>query len=100
MLMICLTNISSDLKTLLDIIRAKLKGEVHQDDKTMVMERTIALVAGLPDHSRTQETLTNSFIGKLWDSLDHPPLVYMGEEYKWRRPDGSFNVSCALVSDH
>jgi linoleate 10R-lipoxygenase len=56
------------------------------------MERTIALVAGLPNHSRTQETLTNSFIGQLWDSLDHPPLLNMGDEYKWRRPDGSFNV--------
>ena len=73
-------------------MRAKAKGEIHQDDKTMIMERTIQLVAGLPDHSRTQETLTNSFIGKLWDSLDHPPLIYMGDEYKWRRPDGAFNV--------
>lgn len=81
-----------DLKTLLDIIKAKAKGEVHQDDKTMLMERTIQLVAGLPSHSRTQETLTNSFIDKLWDSLDHPPLLYMGDEFKWRRPDGSFNV--------
>lgn len=65
----------------------------------MLMERTIKLVASLPNHSRTQETLTNSFIGKLWDSLDHPPLLYMGDEYKWRRPDGSFNVRPPLHFD-
>lgn len=59
----------------------------------MIMERTIKLVAGLPDHSKTQEILTNSFIDKLWYSLEHPPLIYVGPESKYRRPDGAFNVS-------
>jgi linoleate 10R-lipoxygenase len=59
----------------------------------MLMERTIQLVAGLPDHSKTQEILTNSFIDKLWYSLEHPPLIYVGSESKYRRPDGAFNVS-------
>jgi hypothetical protein len=61
----------------------------------MLMERTIQLVAGLPDHSKTQEILTNSFIDKLWNSLEHPPLIYVGPESKYRRPDGAFNVSCS-----
>lgn len=59
----------------------------------MLMERTIQLVAGLPDYSKTREVLTNSFIDKLWNSLDHPPLLYMGDQFKWRNPDGSNNVS-------
>jgi linoleate 10R-lipoxygenase len=59
----------------------------------MIMERTIQLVAALPNHSRTQEKLTNSFIDKLWNSLDHPPLLYIGPESKYRRPDGAYNVS-------
>lgn len=84
---------AKEIKTLIDIIIAKLKGETQQDDKTMIMERTIQLVAGLPDHSRTQEILTNSFIDKLWNSLDHPPLLYVGPESKYRRPDGWGNVS-------
>lgn len=87
-----------DLKTLKDIIATKLKGETQSDDKTMIMERTIALVAGLPNHSKTQETLTNSFIDKLWNSLDHPPLLYMGDSFKWRNPDGSNNVSWQSMS--
>lgn len=82
----------ADLKTLRDIITAKLKGETLQDDKTMLMERTIQLVATMPDKSKRQEVLTNSFIDQLWNSLDHPPLLYMGDEFKWRQPDGSNNV--------
>lgn len=59
----------------------------------MIMERIIQIVAGLPNHSKTREALTNDFIDQLWNSLDHPPLLYMGDKFKWRQPDGSFNVS-------
>ncbi|KAL6853115.1 hypothetical protein ACO1O0_007668 [Amphichorda felina] len=81
----------NDIKTLIEIVTAKVRGETLQDDKTMIMERTIQIVAGLPDHSKTQEILTNSFIDKLWNSLDHPPLIYVGPDSKYRRPDGSGN---------
>ncbi|KAI9147556.1 Linoleate 10R-lipoxygenase [Paramyrothecium foliicola] len=81
----------ADLKTVLEIVAAKVKGETQQDDKTMIMERTIQLVADLPSHSKTQEILTNDFINKLWTSLDHPPLLYMGNQFKYRQPDGSYN---------
>ncbi|KJZ74142.1 hypothetical protein HIM_06373 [Hirsutella minnesotensis 3608] len=80
-----------DLRTLTDMVVAKLKGETLVDDKTMLMERTIQLVASLPDHSARQEVLTNVFLTKLWDSLDHPPLLYMGDEFRYRLPDGSNN---------
>ncbi|KAK9441774.1 heme peroxidase [Metarhizium brunneum] len=80
-----------DLKTLRDIVKAKLKRETQQDDKTMIMERTIQLVSTMPNKSKRQEILTNSFIDTLWNSLDHPPLLYMGDEYKYRQPDGSNN---------
>ncbi|KAG6011007.1 hypothetical protein E4U21_000038 [Claviceps maximensis] len=80
-----------DLKTLKDIITAKIKRETLQNDKTMIMERTIQLVATMPKRSKRQEALTNSFIDQLWNSLDHPPLLYMGDEFKYRQPDGSKN---------
>ncbi|RDA87814.1 hypothetical protein CP532_2958 [Ophiocordyceps camponoti-leonardi (nom. inval.)] len=80
-----------DLHTLKDMIMAKLTNEVHVDDKTMIMERTIQMVATMPDHSARQEVLTNMFITKLWNSLDHPPLLYLGDEYRYRQPDGSNN---------
>ncbi|KAF4595798.1 heme peroxidase [Ophiocordyceps camponoti-floridani] len=79
------------LRTLKDMIMAKLQHEMHVDDKTMIMERTIQLVATMPDHSARQEVLTNMFITKLWNSLDHPPLLYLGDEYRYRQPDGSNN---------
>lgn len=63
----------------------------------MIMERTIQLVAGLSDHSTVQEVLTNDFIDKLWYSLDHPPLLYMGDEYRFRQPDGSNNVRLLVI---
>ncbi|UKZ76518.1 hypothetical protein TrVFT333_004224 [Trichoderma virens FT-333] len=80
-----------DLKTLKAIITAKLKGETQADDKTMIMEKTIQLVAAMPSGSKRQEMLTNMFIDELWYSLDHPPLLYMGDQFRFRQADGSNN---------
>lgn len=83
------------MKTLIEVIKAKLRGDGITDDKTMIMERTIQLVAKLPDTSKNRVKLTNAFIGELWNSLDHPPMIYVGDKYMYRRADGSFNVSGA-----
>ncbi|PHH75249.1 hypothetical protein CDD82_4522 [Ophiocordyceps australis] len=80
-----------EMKTLKDVAKAKLSGERQADDKKMLMERVIQLVTTLPNHSSRQEVLTNNFIDQLWNSLDHPPLLYMGNEYRFRQPDGSNN---------
>ncbi|TDZ29567.1 Linoleate 10R-lipoxygenase [Colletotrichum spinosum] len=84
-----------DFKTLLQIVKSKVKGRVKgnkiQDDKTMIMERTIQIVAKLPHNSGLREKLTNAFIEELWNSLEHPPLLYMGDDFKYRRADGSYN---------
>lgn len=61
------------------------------DDHTMLMERIIGLVAGLPSKSRTRVLLTDQFINELWYSLDHPVLNYIGEKYSYRSADGSNN---------
>ncbi len=83
----------ADFKTLLDLIRNKLKGQLLVDDRTMIMERVIQLVSNLPQSSRKRVELTNVFLGELWYSLDHPPLTYVGEHFRYRMADGSFNVS-------
>lgn len=82
----------ADLKTVKEIVTAKLTRQTLQNDKTMLMERTIQLVATMPNKSKRQEVLTNIFIDQLWNSLDHPPLLYMGNEFKYRQADGSNNV--------
>ncbi|KAI0197948.1 linoleate diol synthase [Astrocystis sublimbata] len=57
----------------------------------MIMEDTIQLVANLPHDSRLRSELTNNLINQLWDTLDHPPLLYMGDKHQYRQADGSWN---------
>ncbi|RYP35414.1 hypothetical protein DL767_003821 [Monosporascus sp. MG133] len=80
-----------DVKTVLTLAKSKLKGEQLTDDKTMIMEHVIQLVAGLPTNSRLREELTNTFLNELWYTLDHPPLLYLGEKHQYRMADGSWN---------
>ncbi|KAI1632145.1 heme peroxidase [Biscogniauxia mediterranea] len=80
-----------DVKTVLALAKSKLKGEQLIDDKTMIMEHVIQLVAGLPHGSKLRVELTDSFINELWNTLDHPPLLYLGEKHQYRMADGSWN---------
>jgi hypothetical protein len=72
------------------------------DDKTMIMERVIQLVSNLPHNSHTRVELTNNFINELWYTLEHPPLLYVGERFQYRMADGSYNVRIVPLSvpDH
>ncbi|SPN99237.1 related to linoleate diol synthase [Cephalotrichum gorgonifer] len=81
----------TDIKTLVEMIHGKLRGNGITDDKTMIMERVIALVADLPHQSMLREKLTNTLLNELWYSLEHPPLLYIGNEFKYRTADGSNN---------
>jgi hypothetical protein len=80
-----------DFKTLLDLVKNKIKGVHHVDDKTMLMERVIQLVAGLPHNSKKRVELTNNFLSELWYTLEHPPSIYIGDQFKYRFADGSYN---------
>ncbi|KAK3293120.1 heme peroxidase [Chaetomium fimeti] len=82
---------SADFKTLRKMLMAKVKGEKLTDDKTMIMERVIQMVSNLPSNSKLRTELTNSFLGELWYSLEHPPSLYLGDKYKYRQADGSYN---------
>ncbi|PYH92083.1 peroxidase [Aspergillus ellipticus CBS 707.79] len=79
-----------DVGTVKDLIKTKAKGE-YINDKTMLMERVIQMVAGLPGNSKARTDLTNAFLDQLWGSLPHPPLSFMGEEFAYRSADGSNN---------
>lgn len=63
-----------DYGTLIEVMKNKASGECV-DDKTMLMERIIQLVSGLPSNSKNRTELTNAFLDELWDSLPHPPLT-------------------------
>ncbi|KAJ5916387.1 hypothetical protein N7504_000402 [Penicillium tannophilum] len=79
-----------DVNTVKDLIKNKASGELV-DDKTYLMERIIQLVADMPGHSKNRVELTNGFLDELWTSLPHPPLSFMGDDYKYRSADGSNN---------
>ncbi|KAE8151335.1 heme peroxidase [Aspergillus avenaceus] len=55
------------------------------------MEIVISMVSSLPRGSKTRTKLTNSLINGLWDSLEHPPISFLGNEYQYRTADGSNN---------
>ena len=55
------------------------------------MERMIALTASLPETSKNRLKLTHTIVDTLWDSLQHPPLSYMGDKFQYRQADGSHN---------
>jgi hypothetical protein len=90
--------VSPDYRTLKNVILAKVKGETITDDKTMIMEKVIQLVANLPSNSKTRTELTNTFLGELWYSLEHPPSLYVGEKFQYRQADGSYNVRTPPLS--
>ncbi len=58
----------------------------------------IRLVSELPHNSKTREKLTNTFLNELWYSLDHPPLLYVGNQFSFRAADGYGNVSVTVIS--
>jgi hypothetical protein len=61
------------------------------DDKTYIMERVIRLASQLPLTSPAGICITNSFLTQLWNDLKHPPLSYLGEDFMYRKADGSNN---------
>ena len=62
------------------------------------MERVIQLVADLPAGSKNRINLTNDFVDQLWNSLQHPPLSYLGDQFNYRQPDGSYNVGIIVLT--
>ncbi|EXJ55141.1 hypothetical protein A1O7_08066 [Cladophialophora yegresii CBS 114405] len=61
------------------------------DDRQYQMEKILQLAASLPPGSKSLDDLTDKFIKLLWENLEHPPLSYQGDEYKFRTADGSNN---------
>ena len=103
-----------DVGTLMNVMKGKVTGELL-DDKTYLMEHlmqagralgrnpfvanSMQLVSGLPPLSKTRVDLTNTFVDELWNSLEHPPLSYLGDQFAFRTGDGSYNVSSHRAGD-
>ncbi|KAK4950034.1 hypothetical protein LTR66_013990, partial [Elasticomyces elasticus] len=80
----------TDYKTLMQVFEDAKLGKLV-DDKTYLMEHIIQVAAKLPEHNIGTTGVTNNFVATLWNDLEHPPQIYLGKDYTFRKPDGSFN---------
>ncbi|CZR54744.1 related to linoleate diol synthase [Phialocephala subalpina] len=83
-------DVIADVQALVETMKGKAKGTLV-DDKELVMEKLIGVVASLPNTSALRKNLTHTMIDGLWSSLQHPPLSYLGAQYQYRTADGSNN---------
>ena len=79
-----------DMLTLAEMVKAGTTEE-KVNDSEYLMEDIIALASDLPAKSRRGQALSNGFVDLLWNDIQHPPLSYMGDDYKFRKADGSHN---------
>ncbi|KAK2923217.1 hem peroxidase, animal-type [Fusarium oxysporum f. sp. vasinfectum] len=82
--------IGPDLRILHGATEAALAGGIV-DDRKYLVENIMQLAASLPNGSRARDELNAAFINRLWDNLRHPPLSYLGDEFRYRAADGSNN---------
>lgn len=78
-----------DYETLLMFLNASITG--INDDKQLLLERLVQILAKLPADSKELKELGDGFITQLWNTLPHPPVQSLGEQYKYRKADGSYN---------
>jgi hypothetical protein len=79
----------NDIEGLVKTFKATAMGE-PLDDKEYLMESMVAIATKLPE-SFLQDRITATLITTLWNDLEHPPNVILGDEYEFRQPDGSKN---------
>lgn len=79
-----------DVKAVAHMLEDKASGQ-PQDDRKMHMEEIMQLIAALPDRSARRVQLTGTLLDVLWNSLQHPPMSYLGDAFRYRSADGSNN---------
>jgi hypothetical protein len=55
------------------------------------LEAIIQTAASFPPKSKACKDLSGTLVKPLWNDLQHPPLSYLGDEFKYRKSDGSNN---------
>lgn len=82
----------TDVETLLKV-QGKMMMHEDTDDRQYLMEHLIqaAVKANKTPDDPIGEKITDGFVTTLWNDLSHPPEMYLGEQWQYRKPDGSFN---------
>ncbi|EAW25699.1 peroxidase/cytochrome P450 family protein [Aspergillus fischeri NRRL 181] len=79
-----------DLRTIHELGQTAFNGGLV-DDRKYLIENIIQVTASLPNTSALRGKITDAFVSTLWDNLQHPPLSYLGDQFKYRTADGSYN---------
>jgi cytochrome P450 len=61
------------------------------DDKKLLLEHGVSMLQSLPLNSGLSQTISNDFIGMLWNDLPHPQPTKTGPTVRYRQNDGSGN---------
>ncbi|RMZ75993.1 hypothetical protein DV738_g5153, partial [Chaetothyriales sp. CBS 135597] len=83
--------IGENVNLISSFVNSELFHGGYVDDRKYQMEKIIQLAASLPEGNGALNQLTGRFIKLLWNSLEHPPLSYQGNEFRYRMADGSNN---------
>lgn len=76
--------------TVAQAITTLAKGE-PLDDKELLLEHGVSMLQSLPLNSGLSSTISNDFIGMLYNDLPHPPPTKAGPASRYREHDGSGN---------
>jgi len=79
-----------DTETIAKALTTLASGE-PMDDKKLLLENGVSMLQSLPLNSSLSQTVSNDFIGMLWNDLPHPPRTVAGPSAKYRNHDGSGN---------
>jgi hypothetical protein len=63
------------------------------------VEQILQLASSLPNGSVNRGRLNAWLIDNLWKNLQHPPLAYLGDGFRYRTADGSNNVIMLTLED-
>jgi len=67
-------------KTVAGAITTLASGE-PMNDKDLLLENGVAMLQSLPLNSGLSQTVSNNFIGMLWDDLPHPPPTWLDRQH-------------------
>lgn len=79
-----------DIGTLIDLAKTAVTRDPI-NDKTYLTERLLKIASELPTNNKEGIALSNLFVQQLYDDLQHPPVAQLGDKYRYRTADGSFN---------
>ncbi|CAO1625574.1 unnamed protein product [Parajaminaea phylloscopi] len=79
-----------DAVTLANALKDMSAGE-PMDDRALLLERGVEMLQGLPSNSGLSHTISDGFIGMLWNEMPHPPLSSLEPKSRYRTADGSGN---------